>query len=92
MISKIKRYGIIPKREVDIMFVALNKNKKRVHISNVLDKETYYCPICGEELRTRQGTTNAHHFDIKTIVTVQKKMDGIMICLTGTMIGKINFQ
>ena len=24
------------------MFVALNKDKKRVHISNVLDKETYY--------------------------------------------------
>ena len=44
------------------MFVALNKDKKRVHISNVLDKETYYCPICGDELRTRQGTTNAHHF------------------------------
>jgi len=44
------------------MFVALNKDKKRVHISRVLDNETYYCPICGEELRTRQGATNAHHF------------------------------
>ena len=44
------------------MFVALNKNKKRVHISSVLDNEKYYCPICGEELRTRQGDTNAHHF------------------------------
>ena len=44
------------------MFVALNKDKRRVHISSALDNEKYYCPICGEELRTRQGTTNAHHF------------------------------
>lgn len=44
------------------MFVALNKDKKRVHISSVLDNEQYYCPICGEELITRKGTTNAHHF------------------------------
>ena len=44
------------------MFVALNKDKRRVHISSTLDNEKYYCPICGEELRTRQGTTNAHHF------------------------------
>ena len=44
------------------MFVALNREKKRVHISSVIDNEKYYCPICGEELRTRQGTTNAHHF------------------------------
>lgn len=44
------------------MFIALNKDKKRVHISSTLDNEKYYCPICGEELRTRKGTTNAHHF------------------------------
>ena len=44
------------------MFVALNKDKKRVHISNTLNSEKYYCPICGEELRTRKGNANAHHF------------------------------
>ena len=44
------------------MFIALNKDKKRVHISSTLDNEKYYCPICGEELKTRRGNTNAHHF------------------------------
>ncbi len=44
------------------MFIALNKDRKRVHISSALNNEIYYCPICGEQLRTRKGTTNAHHF------------------------------
>ncbi len=44
------------------MFIALNKDKKRVHISDVLDNETYYCPMCYEELRCRKGDANAHHF------------------------------
>ena len=74
------------------MFVTLNKDKKRVHISSVLDNETYYCLICGEELRTRQGTTNAHHFAHKNNSNCAKKMNGIMTCPIGIMIGKINFQ
>lgn len=48
------------------MFIALNKDKKRVHISNIMDNEQYFCPICGEELRIRKGTINAHHFSHKS--------------------------
>lgn len=44
------------------MFIALNKNKERVHISNIHDNENYYCPICSESLIIRKGNTNAHHF------------------------------
>lgn len=44
------------------MFIACDKNKNRVRISDVLDNEKYYCPECGEELRVRQGDANAHHF------------------------------
>ncbi len=48
------------------MFIALNKNKERVPISNIDSNENYYCPICGENLVVRRGTINAHHFAHKT--------------------------
>lgn len=44
------------------MFIAINKDKKRIHISEIEKGQKYYCPICNELLTVRQGTINAHHF------------------------------
>ena len=48
------------------MYIALNKNKERVHISQLKDNEEYFCPICGEKLIARTGEINAHHFAHKS--------------------------
>ena len=44
------------------MYIALNQKKERVHISNAKKEEIYYCPICNEEVITRKGSINSHHF------------------------------
>ena len=44
------------------MYIALNQKKERVHISNTKKEEIYYCPICNEEVITRKGSINSHHF------------------------------
>lgn len=44
------------------MFIALNKEKKRIHISDSEKGKDYYCPICEKSLSIRKGTVNAPHF------------------------------
>lgn len=44
------------------MYVAVNSEKERIHISNTKENERYFCPICGEEVVQRRGDTNADHF------------------------------
>lgn len=45
-----------------IMYIALNSKKQRIHISEALEGDKYYCPVCDEEVIKRRGTINAHHF------------------------------
>lgn len=44
------------------MYIALNSKKQRIHISNALEGDKYYCPVCDEEVIKIKGTINAHHF------------------------------
>lgn len=44
------------------MYIALNSKKQRIHISEALEGDKYYCPVCDEEVIKRRGTINAHHF------------------------------
>lgn len=44
------------------MIVAIDKDKRRVHISSAKDGEKYYCPICNKEVLQRKGQIKAHHF------------------------------
>ena len=44
------------------MYIALNSKKQRIHISDALEGDKYYCPVCDEEVIKRKGTINAHHF------------------------------
>ena len=48
------------------MFFAIDKNGERVHINDVLDDETYFCPSCGEELALKKGSIKLHHFSHKS--------------------------
>ncbi|MBR4110577.1 MAG: hypothetical protein IKK43_02665 [Clostridia bacterium] len=48
------------------MYIALNSDNERVHISNTKDEEKYFCSICGEEVIKRKGLINAHHFAHKS--------------------------
>ena len=44
------------------MYIALNSKKQRIHISESIDGDKYYCPVCNEEVIKRKGTINAHHY------------------------------
>ena len=44
------------------MYIALNSKKQRIHISDALEGDKYYCPVCDEEVIKRKGSINAHHF------------------------------
>lgn len=48
------------------MYIALNNKRKRIHIKNSRGTDRYYCPVCKEELITKKGTINAHHFAHKS--------------------------
>ena len=52
------------------MYIALNSKKQRIHISDALEGDKYYCPVCDEEVIKRKGTINAHHFAHKIIASV----------------------
>lgn len=47
------------------MFVAYNKDKSKIHISNTNKNEKYYCLTCGEELCVKKGNIKVHHFSHK---------------------------
>lgn len=51
------------------MLVALNSNKERVLIRDTSANETYYCPLCNEELVLRKGNKKRHHFAHKPKTT-----------------------
>ena len=44
------------------MFIAVDKNKKRVHASKVNNDEQYFCPVCNKPVFLRKGQIYAHHF------------------------------
>ena len=48
------------------MFVAYNKDKKKIHINNTNQNEKYYCLTCGEELCIKKGNIKVHHFSHKS--------------------------
>lgn len=48
------------------MFVAINKDKEKVHIQNASSVQKYFCPICSEELSVKKGELKAHHFAHKS--------------------------
>lgn len=44
------------------MFIANDVNSFRVNILDADENETYYCPICGQELDQRRGEIRLHYF------------------------------
>lgn len=44
------------------MYIALNKDKDRIHISKTIKGEKYFCQECGDQLIVKKGDINAHHF------------------------------
>lgn len=45
------------------MFIAVDKNKKRIYATELTSKnEHYFCPVCNTEVKLRIGTVNAPHF------------------------------
>lgn len=44
------------------MLYALDDNKNRVDAYDANKDDTYYCPICGGEVRPKQGEFNSWHF------------------------------
>ena len=44
------------------MFVALNKNGKRIYAEDASKEEQYYCPVCKGKLIVRKGEIKACHF------------------------------
>ena len=49
------------------MFVALDKNGKRVDIEDAVKEEKYYCPCCGTEMIQKKGTINVWHYAHKSL-------------------------
>lgn len=44
------------------MLVSLNKYGKRVSIDEAKDGESYFCPVCHQELILKKGNIRVHHF------------------------------
>jgi hypothetical protein len=44
------------------MFIALDKNSKRVSVWDSQKNQTYYCPVCNSELIIKDGKINEKHF------------------------------
>lgn len=44
------------------MQIAHDYNDRRVHISETVSNQCYYCPFCGAPLVARKGEVNKHHF------------------------------
>ncbi len=48
------------------MLIAFDKNENRIVADKAMKEETYYCPLCGNELILRQGSINVPHFAHKS--------------------------
>lgn len=48
------------------MIFALDKDGNRIHISDAIAIEEYYCPVCGASLIQRKGEVRQHHFAHRT--------------------------
>ena len=44
------------------MFIAVDKNNRRVEIEDADVKEDYYCPVCNGKLIQKRGANRIHHF------------------------------
>lgn len=48
------------------MYFANDSKGTRVYIHDAIKGETYFCPICGQEVIQRKGNINAYHYAHKT--------------------------
>lgn len=49
------------------MLYANDINDNRVYIADIQQGQSYYCPLCGQELIIKQGTKKIHHFAHKSL-------------------------
>ena len=49
------------------MLYANDNDGNRVHIQDVQQGESYYCPLCGQQLILKLGTKKIHHFAHKSL-------------------------
>lgn len=49
------------------MLYAKDMNGNRVYIADIQQGQSYYCPLCGQELIIKQGTKKIHHFAHKSL-------------------------
>lgn len=44
------------------MYIALDKNQKRISIHDAVQGDAFFCPVCLEKMFVKSGTERAHHF------------------------------
>ena len=44
------------------MYIALDKEQKRISINKAVQGETFFCPVCLEKMFVKSGTERARHF------------------------------
>lgn len=44
------------------MYIALDKEQKRISISDAVQGDTFFCPVCLEKMFVKSGTERARHF------------------------------
>lgn len=44
------------------MYIALDKNQKRISIRDAVQGDAFFCPVCLEKMFVKSGTERARHF------------------------------
>ena len=44
------------------MFIALDKEQKRISIKDAVQDDAFFCPVCLEKMFVKAGTKRARHF------------------------------
>ena len=54
------------------MYIALDKEQKRISISDAVQGDAFFCPVCLERMFVKAGTERARHFSHYPKTDVQK--------------------